>query len=188
MDAHQLTLAAQLSWLVLCGMMIVSRFSFRQEGAEGMRRFLDAWKLSRTHRIWGLAAGLWGVVLLAGAALHWASLTALDSLVIGSVAAVLCADGLLNLLPSGFANFKERMQDAWVKRHEGGERASDEHLFATVNLLLGLAATGVAVAVYLYRPLPLGWLAMTAALAIVLTFVLIAACKHEARKTRQDRP
>ncbi len=182
MDAHQLTVAGQLSWLVLCGMMLVSRFAFRQEGPVGMRRFLDEWKASRTHRIWGFAAGLWGLALGANAIRHWAVLTAVDLLVVVSVACVLCIDGLLNVLPRGFANFKERMQDAWVRRHDGTERASDEHLFGTVNLLLGLAAAAVGLAVYVYRPLPLVWLAATLGGAAILAFVLICSCKRESRQ------
>lgn len=183
MDAHALTAASQISWLALCGMMLVSRFTFRREGPVGMRRFLDEWKTSRTHRIWGFAAGSWGLALGASAIRHWATLTAVDLLVVVSVACVLCIDGLLNVLPAGFANFKERMQDAWVRRHDGTERASDEHLFGTVNALLGLAAAAVGVAVYVYRPLPLVWLAATVGGAAILTFALIGSCKHESRQT-----
>jgi hypothetical protein len=183
MDAHELIVAGQLSWLVLCFMMLVSRFAFRREGPVGMRRFLDAWKASRTHRVWGLAAGLWGLALATSAILHWATLTAVDLLVVVSVAGVLCIDGLLNVLPTGFANFKERMQDAWVRRHAGTQRASDEHLFGTVNVLLGLAAAAVATAVYVYRPLPLVWLAAAVGGAAILTFLLIGSCKRESRRT-----
>lgn len=184
MDAHHLVLAGQISWLVLCGMMLVSRFAFRQEGTAGMRRFLDAWKASRTHRIWGIAAGAWGLVLGASAIRGWAVLSTVESVVVVSVACVLCIDGLLNVLPTGFANFKERMQDAWVRRHDGTERASDAHLFGTVNVLLGLASTAVGLAVYVFRPLPLVWLGVTVGGAAALTFVLIGSCKYESRRAR----
>lgn len=182
MNADGLLEAGQVSWLVLCVMMLVSRFAFRREGPVGMRRFLDAWKTSRTHRVWGLAACVWGLALAAGAVARRADLTGADLLLLGSVSAVLCADGLLNSLPSGFATFKERMQDAWVRRHEGGVRASDEHLFARVNLLLGLAATAVGLAVYFYDPLPLPLLAFAFGSGVLLTFALIGACKREARQ------
>ena len=172
---------AQLSWLTLCGMMIVSRFVFRREGPEGMRRFLDAWKTSRTHRVWGLLAAAWGVVLGVGLVRHADDLSTGDLVVVASVVAVLCADGLLNLVPAGFSNFKERMQDAWVRRHEGTERTSDAHLFGTVNLALGLASLAVGVAVYAHRPLPTAWLGGAIAGATVLTFVLIEACRREGR-------
>jgi hypothetical protein len=184
MDAHQLLFAGQISWLVLCGMMLLSRFAFRREGPVGMRRFLDAWKVSRTHRVWGLAAGCWGAVLGAFTLRHWNALSSLDLVVVGSVVGVLCIDGLLNVLPSSFGNFKERMQDAWVRRQQGTERASDEHLFGAVNLLLGLAAAAVGIAVYVYRPLPLAWVAAVLAGAAILTFALIGSCKHEARRAR----
>jgi hypothetical protein len=183
MDAHQLLFAGQISWLVLCGMMLVSRFAFRREGPVGMRRFLDAWKVSRTHRVWGIAAGLWGAVLGALTLRIWSDLSWLDLVVVGSVVGVLCIDGLLNVLPTGFGNFKERMQDAWVRRHKGTERASDEHLFGVVNVLLGVAATAVGAAVYLYRPLPLGWLGASIGAAAVLTFALIGTCKLETRRS-----
>lgn len=183
MDANEVVVAGQITWIVLCGMMLVSRFAFRREGPVGMRRFLDAWKTSRTHRIWGIAAGAWGLVLGASVLRHWAALTAIDVLVVVSVAGVLCIDGLLNVLPKGFANFKERMQDAWVRRHDGTERASDEHLFGTVNLLLGSAAAVVGLAVYVYRPLSLTWLLAAIGAAALLTFVLIGACKRESRRT-----
>ena len=182
MDAHRLTLAGQLSWIVLCAMMLVSRFAFRREGPVGMRAFLDAWKVSLTHRVWGVAAGLWGVVLGALTLRHWSALSWLDLVLVGSVVGVLCVDGLLNVLPTGFANFKERMQDAWVRRHEGTERASDEHLFGVVNLLLGVAATAVGFAVYAYRPVPWGGLVAAVGAAVLLTFALIGACKLEARR------
>lgn len=182
MDAHQLTLSGQLSWLLLCGMMLVSRFAFRREGTLGMRRFLDAWKVSLTHRIWGFAALLWGSALGAVSVLHWSELSWIDLLIVVSVASVLCIDGLLNVLPSGFGNFKERMQDAWVRRHQGTERASDEHLFGAVNVLLALAAAAVGTAVYVYRPLPLAWVAAVIAGAAILTFALIGSCKHETRR------
>lgn len=188
MNAQQVTDWAQVSWLVLCGMMLVSRFAFRREGPVGMRAFLDAWKTSRTHRVWGVAAGLWGVMLGVLALRHWSALSWLDLLVVGSVVGVLCIDGLLNVLPTGFANFKERMQDAWVRRHEGTERASDEHLFGVVNLLLGVAATAVGVAVYAYRPIPWSRLVGVIAAATLLTFALIGACKREARRLEGSAP
>lgn len=180
MTPAALVTAAQVSWLMLCGMMLVSRFVFRREGPAGMRRFLDAWKTSRTHRVWGLVAGAWGLVLAVSLATHARDLATAELVVVSSVVLVLVADGLLNLLPSGFANFKERMQDAWVRRRDGTERSSDAHLFGTVNLLLGVASLAVGVAVYAVRPLPATWLVDVLAAATVATFALIGACRREA--------
>lgn len=188
MSADALVPAAQLSWLTLCGMMLVSRFVFRREGPEGMRRFLDAWKTSRTHRVWGLLAAAWGLVLGAGLVRDVGELGFGDLVVVASVVVVLCADGLLNLVPAGFSNFKERMQDAWVRRHEGTERTSDAHLFGTVNLALGVASLAVGVAVYAHRPPPMIHLAGVLALATVLTFALIQACRREGRSGSAPRP
>lgn len=183
MNAQQLTTASQLSWIVLCLMMLFSRFVFQAAGAVGMRRFLDGWKASVTHRIWGCLASLWGVVLWIGIASNWSELSWLDALLAISVAGVLLADGLLNLMPGGFANFKERMQDAWVRRQEGSGRESDDHLFGTVNLLLGLASVAVAIAVYAYRPMGAQWIMISVGLSLGLTIALIAGCKYEIRKS-----
>jgi hypothetical protein len=98
-----------------------------------------------------------------------------------ALVAVLCADGLLNLFPRGFGNFKEKMQDAWVKRHQGTERASDKNLFGMVNFFLGAASGAAGGLVYLYRPLPPALLALALFLAAALMWALIAACTREAR-------
>jgi len=106
-----------------------------------------------------------------------------DLVLATALVAILVADGLLNLFPGWFGHFKERMQAAWVKRHPG-ERSTDRHLFGTVNLLLGLAATTVAAVVYLYRPMETRWVALSGLLAAVIMTVLIVACKSEERRRR----
>lgn len=91
---------------------------------------------------------------------------------------------MLNLFPSWFGHFKERMQTAWVRRHGQSEKASDARLFGTVNAILGAASLIVGTAVYAYRPMPLEWLGGSLTLAVILTISLIYACQAEGRKRR----
>jgi hypothetical protein len=54
-------------WLVLTGMMLVSRVLFQAAGAARMRSFLDVWKVGRVRQCWGavsLALAATVVVLL----------------------------------------------------------------------------------------------------------------------------
>jgi hypothetical protein len=184
MDAADVTLAMRVGWLVLCGMMLFSRFVFQAAGAVWMRSFLDTWKTSRTHRLWGWAAFLAGLLLGAGVTRTWGELRTLDRALSLLLVLVLCADGLLNLFPAAFGHFKERMQTAWVRR-QPAERAGDRHLFGTVNALLGLAAAGVAALVFLYEPMPVAWLLGAAALAAGLMTVLIVGCRREMPAPRE---
>jgi hypothetical protein len=185
MNAASLALAVQVGWLVLCGMMLFSRFVFQAAGPAWMRSFLDAWKVSITHRVWGILAFLYGAALLIGTGRAWRLLTWVDRGLAIALAAVLCGDGLLNLLPSWFGRFKERMQDAWVKRHRGTERAGDRHLFGTVNLFLGLASVLVAGLIYAYRPVPGVWAGGSVVIALILMTALIAGCQAEGRRARR---
>jgi hypothetical protein len=181
MGAEATVTAVRVGWLVLCGMMLFSRFLFQGAGPTAMRRFLDAWKGSRTHRAWGLGSLAFGAGLAASAARDWPGLGWADRAWASGLVAVLAADGLLNLVPSWFGHFKERMQDAWVRRHGRGEAGSDRRLFGTVNLALGLASLAVGAAVALYRPLDPAWLGVSAALAAGLTLGLVGACRWETR-------
>lgn len=181
MDLPILTVV-RVSWLVLCGMMLFSRFVFQAAGPVWMRHFLDLWKDSRTHRAWGWATLLFGLAILAGLVPTRHGLSALDWAVSLSLVLMLCADGMLNLFPSWFGHFKERMQDSWVKRHRGTGREGDKHLFATVNFFLGAASVAAAAAVYAYRPLEVRWLVLSVLLASLLMTVLIRACLAEERR------
>lgn len=181
MNPSVLAWFVQVSWLVLCGMMLFSRFVFQAAGPLWMRAFLDAWKHSRTHQVWGILAFVYGAALLVGTILSWPELRWFDRALALTLVAVLCADGLLNLLPSWFGHFKERMQDAWVKRHGETERADDKHLFGTVNFFLGLASLLVAAAVYWSHPLPAVWLLACVAISVTLMTALIVACRIEAQ-------
>jgi hypothetical protein len=134
------------------------------------------------HRAWGWIAFAIGVAIAAEAVLTWAELGGRDRLVIGAAVAVLVADGMLNLFPSWFGHFKERMQVAWVRRHGTSAKASDRELFGTVNVFLGLAAAAVGVVAYAHRPFGKMWLAGSLVAALVLTFALIAGCEAEARR------
>jgi hypothetical protein len=40
-------------WLVLTGMMLVSRVLFQAAGAARMRSFLDVWKVGRVRQVLG---------------------------------------------------------------------------------------------------------------------------------------
>lgn len=181
MTEANVLLVVRVSWLVLCGMMLFSRFVFQAAGPVWMRSFLDAWKTSTTHRAWGWGSCVFGLGLTVAIVRGWSSLSWLDGTLAVGLVSILAADGLLNLFPAWFGHFKERMQSAWVRRHQG-ERASDAHLFGTVNFFLGLAAAAVAAIVYLYRPLEAQWLVWSGLIAAVLMTVLILACKEEARR------
>jgi hypothetical protein len=103
-DADLTLSAAQSAWLTLCGMMLLSRFVFAALGPAAMRSFLDTWKDSATHRAWGWGALAAGLALAGAAAARASRLGAGDLLLVGSVVLVLCADGLLNLIPGWFGH------------------------------------------------------------------------------------
>jgi hypothetical protein len=113
--------------------MLVSRVIFQRRGPAGMRECLDRWKVSAIRRLWGLTslAGV-AVVLIAFDAgdLRWTDWVMLMLLV-----AILGADGLVNVLPTGSATFEDTVQTAWVRRHDG-PRSGDRDLFGTVNAVL----------------------------------------------------
>jgi hypothetical protein len=169
-----------VTWLVLCGMMLFSRFVFQATGPRWMRGFLDTWKHSRTHRLWGIVALCYAIGVLIGALIVWRETTWVDLAIILSLVVILAADGLLNQLPSWFGNFKERMQDSWVKRHRGSEKSDDSHLFGRVNFMLGLASAAAGAFIYWYRPLGIFWLGVASVIAIALMGLLIVACRAEA--------
>jgi len=174
MTADDVVLYARVGWLVLCGMMVLSRIAFQAAGSTWMRSFLDTWKVSWTKQVWGWVACLLGFYLMLRASAVAGAMGAADRLVVFSFVVVACSDGLLNLFPDAFGQFKERMQAAWVRRHPD-ERGSDRHLFGIVNLALGLAAGGVAAAVALYRPLSVATLLYALGLALVVMVLLIRA-------------
>lgn len=181
LDADTVLGVGQAAWLVLCGMMLFSRFIFQAQGAVRMRLFLDSWKTSTTHRVWGWGAFAAGLALAVSAVMEWRQFGWRDAVVVASVISILCADGMLNLFPSWFGNFKERMQAAWVRRHGTSARASDSHLFGTVNFILGAVSVIVGVAVYAHRPMNATWIAASLVVAAVLTLLLVFACQAEGR-------
>jgi hypothetical protein len=179
MQGQDLITTVRVAWLVLCGMMLFSRFVFQAAGPVWMRGFLDRWKVSRTHRLWGIAACLFGLTVLVGVIGLWSELAWIDRSLTILLILILGADGLLNVMPAWFGHFKERMQEAWVQKHGRSEKASDKHLFGVVNCLLGLASLAMAIFVYWYQPLEWIWVGVAAALAMTLMSVLLIACKVE---------
>lgn len=171
----------RVSWLVLCGMMLFSRFVFQAAGPVWMRSFLDGWKTSRTHRVWGLSSAAYGVGILIAAAFTWRDFGFLDIFFALGLVGVLVIDGLMNFTPGGFGRFKEQMQEAWVKRRPV-EKSGDKHLFGTVNFLLGLVALGGAVWVTTYRPFESGLIVAASVLALTLMTSLLVAATLERRR------
>src|SRR5689334_8756710 len=141
------------AWLTLASMMLLSRFAFQWAGPVRMRAFLDQWKVSTTHRIWGLTSFLFGLFVLTTAVSLLPGLQTLDLIFGLMLIVVLMGDGFLNFAPSGFSQFKEKVQDLWVRKHRATERAGDSALFGTVNFLLGLASVTMAAFVIFYRPI-----------------------------------
>ncbi len=127
----------------------------------------------------GLAGLGYGAFVLVAALGSLDDLSTLDVMVAAFLVAVLVADGWVNVLPAGFETFKDRMQDAWVRRFGGTARESDASLFGTVNLLLAVAAAATAVFVLAYRSID-AWIPITAvALGLILTAVLVTAAQRE---------
>ena len=160
-------------WIVLACLMLFSRVVFQAVGAERMRAFLNEWQEGGAKRVWGAASLLFAGVLAAGALTASDGLGALDWILLGVLLAILLADGLVNVLPSGFRTFKDRMQAAWVARHRGTGREGDRHLFGTVNALLALAALAALAVVIAYRPVELWAVAVAAAIAVLVLAVMI---------------
>lgn len=173
MSADTLIALVRGGWIVLACLMLLSRLVFTVVGAVRMRAFLDAWQTGGTRRIWGAASLAFAAVLAAGALAVEGDLRALDWILLGALLAVLVADGLVNVLPAGFREFKDRLQAAWVARTRGSGREGDSHLFGTVNALLALGSAGVLVLVLAYRPFEPWAVAATVALSLVLLAGLV---------------
>jgi hypothetical protein len=169
------------TWLTLAGMILCSRIAFQAAGPVRMRAFLDTWKASTTKRVWGGAALLWGVVLLVVAVQVAAQLSPIDAALLAPLVVVLVGDGLLNFLPGTFSQFKERMQDAWVRRQRDPRQAGDAALFGTVNLILAAASLVVAAIAVLYQPISLGTILAALVAALLLTAALVAGAVREGR-------
>ncbi|MEZ4733976.1 MAG: hypothetical protein R3E79_43340 [Caldilineaceae bacterium] len=104
-----------------------------------------------------------------------------QDLVLGAgLVGVLIGDGFLNFAPSAFSRFKDKMQDAWVKRSREPAQTNDAALFGTVNLLLGLASAVVAGVVILYRSITVYTVVASMLIAAGVTGLLIVACNREA--------
>lgn len=163
---------ARGAWLTLALMMLLSRVVFQLRGAAWMRAFLDRWQNGRVKRAWGALSLLYAALLVVGVATCDGALSTGDDVVLGSVLLVLVADGAVNVLPSGFATFKDRMQRAWVRRRG---RPDDRGLFGTVNAFLALGSAVVVAVVLAYRPVEWATIVAAAAAAAVLTAALIEA-------------
>jgi hypothetical protein len=171
-------------WLVLTGMMLVSRLLFQTAGARRMRHFLDDWKVGRVRQCWGavsLALAVAVVVLLIRDHRDHRDLDALDWTLSLLLAAVLVADGSVNVLPSGFTTFKDRVQSAWVKR-SGDARADDSRMFGVVNLGLAIAAAAMFAFVVLYRSASIELVAGAAVTAVIVTPLLVGLALVEGRR------
>lgn len=94
--------------------------------------------------------------------------------VVGSLVAVLVADGLVNVVPSGFAAFKDRMQRAWIACRAATGREDDRYLFGTVDAGLAAGSILVLLVVVAYRPIDFGLVAAAAGIGLALTLGLIA--------------
>ena len=169
----------RFGWLTLTTMMLLSRVAFQLAGPVRMRAFLDRWQTSATKRVWGVVALAYAGALVALAATALDSPSVMDVALTVALVAVLVADGAVNVLPAGFETFKDRVQQRWVAARGAGERAGDAHLFAVGNLVLALAAGGVAALVVLYRSLdPLVAVAAVGT-GTLLTGLLIAGATAE---------
>jgi len=169
-------------WLTLAFMMLLSRIAFQAAGPLRMRSFLDGWQSGGVKRVWGGATLCFAVFLLAAAVSAAGDLSALDLVLLVALLAVLVADGFVNVLPSGFETFKDRLQEAWVARRRGTGREGDRYLFTTVNALLAAAAVAAAGVVIAYRPIDASLVVVAALLAFVLTAVLVGASVATSRE------
>jgi len=154
-------------WIVLACLMLFSRAVFQAAGDERMRAFLNEWQDGRVKRTWGAASLLFAALLAAGALTASGGLRTLDWILLGALLAVLVADGLVNILPTGFRTFKERLQTAWVAQHRGTGRENDRHLFGTVNALLAIGSLTTLAVVIGYRPVELWAVALAVAIAVM---------------------
>jgi hypothetical protein len=178
---------ARAAWLTLAFMMLLSRVIFQAAGAERMRAFLDGWQRGRVKRVWGAATVSFAAFLAAGAASARGSFEALDITLVATLVTVLGLDGLVNVLPTGFETFKDRLQHAWLRRAGGTSWEGDSRLFGTVNALLAAASAGVAAAVTVYRPIATQTVLVAVVAATVLTCGLIIA-SILATRPKRDSP
>jgi hypothetical protein len=172
-------------WLLLTGMMLVSRVLFQAAGAPRMRRFLDVWKVGRVRQYWGAVSLVLAVIVVTLIVRDRDLLDARDWALGSLLVAVLVADGAVNVLPSGFDTFKDRVQAAWVRRNAGTTRADDSHLFGVVNLGLAIAAGAMFAFVTFYRPASALLLVGAVAAAAVLTPLLVGLGLAEGRRHLQ---
>ena len=186
MDADAVVAAMRVGWLTLCFLMLISRVLFQAAGAARMRGFLELWAASRVKRAWGVVSLAFAAVLVASSVRVAGELGRFDLLLLGALVLVLVADGLVNVLPAGFHTFKDSVQERWVRRHAGSERAGDRDLFAVGNLILAVLAGAAAAAVALYRPLETGSLLLALGLAAGLTPLLLGTVLLE-RPTPRER-
>jgi hypothetical protein len=135
-------------------------------------------------RFWGAATLSYAVLLSVGGLPRLGELSTLDIVLLVALLLVLLVDGSLNVLPKGFETFKDRVQDAWVRRRRGTGKEDDRYLFGTVNAGLALAALATVALVIAYRPIGVGEVGLAAALALVLTAVLIVASTYESAGAR----
>jgi hypothetical protein len=181
MSDETLIWAMRGGWIVLACLMLFSRVVFQAVGAERMRAFLNEWQEGGVKRLWGAASLLFAAVLAGGALTAGGDLRLLDWILLGVLIAVLLADGLVNVLPAGFRTFKDRMQAAWVARHEGTGREGDRHLFGTVNALLALGSLAALALVIGYRPAEPWAVALAAAIALALLGLLLGPTLRRTR-------
>ena len=185
MDANLLVDATRVGWLTLCFMMLASRVVFQVAGAEWMRSFLDGWQAGSAKRVWGAVSLAFAAVLAVSAPGALDELSAFEVVLLASLLAVLVTDGLLNVMPAGFHTFKDRVQEAWVRRRGAG--GGDARLFLLGNAILAAASAGAAAAVILYEPIDGGSIALAAALAVALTAALVAGSRRESSPRRALR-
>ena len=174
MSPELLVDAVRVGWLTLTLMMLLSRVVFQAKGPEWMRSFLDGWQRGAVKRWWGIVSLAFAAFLVAGALTVDGALGTFDTVLLVALVLVLVADGLVNAVPGGFGEFKDRMQEAWASRRRGTGREDDRHLFGTINALLAAASLAVAAVVIAYEPISAALVALAAALALALTTALIA--------------
>ena len=182
MDAGLLVDSMRVGWLTLCFMMLASRVVVQAGGAEWMRAFLDGWQRGGVKRVWGGVCLAFAVVLAAAAPGELGELSGFELVLLTALVVLLAADGLVNVMPAGFTTFKDRVQEAWVRRRgTPGDGGGDGGLFAAGNAALALASGAAAAAVILYEPIAAGTLALAAGLALALTAALVLAAKPASR-------
>ncbi len=147
-----------------------------------MRHFLEVWKVGHVRQGWGAASLVLAVTVAALMIRDHGDLGARDWALGSLLVAVLAADGSVNVLPSGFTTFKDRVQAAWVQRNRGTNRADDSHLFGVVNLGLAIAAGAMFGFVALYRPASTALLAGAVVSAVVITPLLVGLGLIEGRR------